>query len=86
MNKLSEKLKAEDSLAIRSRVNALLDERGLSAAELIRRIGMTSGGHHKMWKNGTLSVARALAIAEVLEVHADRILTGEQRSVTASDP
>lgn len=86
VNKDTDRLPAEDSLAIKTRLVGMLEERGMSAAELVRRIGMTGGGWHKMWNNGTLTAGRLSAIAKAMQVPVSVILGEASPENVAADP
>jgi len=64
---------------MKNRVTDLLQEVGKSAAELQRQLGMTGGGWDKMWKRGTLTCGRLLALAEALNVPASALLPPSHR-------
>ena len=75
----TDKLPIEDSLAMKARIIDLLQEAGRSAADLQRALGMTGGGWDKMWKRGTLTCGRLLALAEELKVPASTLLPSVHR-------
>lgn len=74
VDKPTDRLPIDESLAIRARVVALVDQQGLTVAELTRRLLMTSGGFYKMWNNGTITAARLVAIARILNVSVAQLL------------
>lgn len=86
VKKDTDRLPVEDSLAIKTRLVGMLEERGMSAAELVRRIGMTGGGWHKMWNNGTLTAGRLAAISKAMQVPVSAILGEAAPTNIAADP
>lgn len=73
------KLDKTDSQAIRSKVDALLIERGMSTMDLIRRIPMSKGGFYTMWDAGSITLGTLVNIARVLQVPAGSLLSDQHR-------
>lgn len=54
------RLDLSDSQAVLSKVEALLDEKGMSRMDLIRGIPMSKGGFYTMWEAGPENVNAVL--------------------------
>lgn len=62
---------------VKARVEHVLEENGMSHAELGRRLGFKNdSGYWKMYSNGTFDLRKAASIAAILKVDPDRILLG----------
>lgn len=81
------RLDLSDSQAVLSKVEALLDEKGMSRMDLIRGIPMSKGGFYTMWEAGTITLGTLFNIARVLGVTAGSLLPDRHRgAVLKSEP
>lgn len=59
---------------VKARVDALLRERELKVASLVKGIGMSTSTFYDMWRNGTVTVDRLLAMAKFFQVSPSELL------------
>jgi transcriptional regulator with XRE-family HTH domain len=62
---------------VKSRIDQLLEERGLRTADFIRGIGMNVSTYYDIWKRDYLTLDRLVAMAEFLSVPPSALLPGE---------
>lgn len=67
------------AIAVKAKVDALLQEKGMSHAQLYRHMKLSSSTYSDMWSNGYVTVDRLIGMAEALDVPAAMLLPAEHR-------